>query len=69
MATSFLKKTMVYLGLLDDEYDEYDEYEDRGQRGFSSVSSRVDTRVPEMDEPVGAAAGPGPGRAHPDPAP
>jgi len=33
MATSFLKKTMVYLGLLDDEYDEYDEYDDRGTGG------------------------------------
>jgi cell division inhibitor SepF len=60
MATSFLKKTMVYLGLLDDEYDEYDEYEDRGQRGFSSVSSRVDTRVPEMDEPVEPRPAPAP---------
>ncbi len=39
MATSFLKKTMVYLGLVDDEYDEYDEYEDRAPRGFSSVSA------------------------------
>ncbi|MGH9108207.1 MAG: cell division protein SepF [Acidimicrobiales bacterium] len=27
MAT-FLKKTMVYLGLLDDEYDDYEEYDD-----------------------------------------
>jgi len=35
MATSFLKKTMVYLGLLDDEYDEYDDYDDRSPRGFS----------------------------------
>jgi len=31
MATSFLKKTMVYLGLVDDEYDEYDDYEDRAR--------------------------------------
>ncbi len=29
MAPSFMKKTMVYLGLLDDEYDEYDDLEDR----------------------------------------
>ena len=28
MANSFLKKTMVYLGLLDDEYDEYDDYDE-----------------------------------------
>ncbi len=29
MSPSFMKKTMVYLGLLDDEYDEYDDLEDR----------------------------------------
>jgi len=52
MATSFLKKTMVYLGLLDDEYDEYDEYDDRGPRGFSSGGPRIDNRGPEVDEPV-----------------
>jgi cell division inhibitor SepF len=43
---------MVYLGLLDDEYDEYDEYEDRSPQGFSPAPSRVDARVPEMDEPL-----------------
>lgn len=35
---TFLKKTMVYLGLLDDEYDEYDDFEDHGQRGFAPLS-------------------------------
>lgn len=35
---TFLKKTMVYLGLLDDEYDEYDDFEDHGQRSFAAVS-------------------------------
>jgi cell division inhibitor SepF len=50
MPTSFLKKTMVYLGLLDDEYDEYDEYDDRG-RGFAPLAPRVETRFPEVDEP------------------
>jgi cell division inhibitor SepF len=50
MPTSFLKKTMVYLGLLDDDYDEYDEYDDRS-RGFSPVSPRVETRFPEPEEP------------------
>ena len=29
MSPSFMKKTMVYLGLLDDEYDEYDDLEDQ----------------------------------------
>jgi len=50
MATSFLKKTMVYLGLLDDEYDEYDEYDDRGPRGYSAAT-RADPRPAEVDEP------------------
>ena len=36
MAPSFMKKTMVYLGLLDDEYEEYDDLEDRAPRGFST---------------------------------
>ena len=50
---TFLKKTMVYLGLLDDEYDEYDDYHDYEERsrGFGS-GSRVDTRVPVEPEPV-----------------
>ena len=39
MAPSFMKKTMVYLGLLDDEYDEYDDLEDRAPRGFSSATA------------------------------
>ncbi len=46
---SFMKKTMVYLGLLDDEYDEYDDYDDRGPRGFSAVT-RVESQAPELDE-------------------
>ncbi|MHB1503041.1 MAG: cell division protein SepF [Acidimicrobiales bacterium] len=29
MAAGFMKRTMAYLGLADDEYDEYDEYEPR----------------------------------------
>ena len=43
MAPSFMKKTMVYLGLLDDEYDEYDDLEDRAPRGFSAAT-RVEPR-------------------------
>jgi cell division inhibitor SepF len=38
MAPSFMKKTMVYLGLLDDEYDEYDDLEDRAPRAFSAAT-------------------------------
>jgi len=51
MAPSFLKKTMVYLGLVDDEYDDYEDYEDHGPRGFSAVN-RVEARPAEVEEPV-----------------
>jgi cell division inhibitor SepF len=50
MAPSFMKKTMVYLGLLDDEYDEYDDLEDRAPRGFSAAT-RVDSRPQEFEQP------------------
>ena len=52
MSPSFMKKTMVYLGLLDDEYDEYDDLEDRAPRGFSSAS-RVEPqpRAQDYDQP------------------
>jgi len=50
MAPSFMKKTMVYLGLLDDEYDEYDDLEDRAPRGFSAAT-RVSAQPTEMDRP------------------
>jgi cell division inhibitor SepF len=50
MAPSFMKKTMVYLGLLDDEYDEYDDLEDRAPRGFSAAT-RVETRSSEFEQP------------------
>ncbi|HUC04518.1 MAG TPA: cell division protein SepF [Acidimicrobiales bacterium] len=51
MAPSFMKKTMVYLGLLDDEYDEYDDLEDRAPRGFSTPPRVVEPRVPDYDQP------------------
>ncbi len=47
MSPSFMKKTMVYLGLLDDEYDEYDDL-DSAPRGFSSAT-RVEPRLPQQD--------------------
>jgi cell division inhibitor SepF len=50
MSPSFMKKTMVYLGLLDDEYDEYDDLEDRAPRGFSAAT-RVEPRSQEHDAP------------------
>ena len=57
MSPSFMKKTMVYLGLLDDEYDEYDDLEDRAPRGFSAAT-RVDPRSQDQDpEPAEAFSG------------
>jgi cell division inhibitor SepF len=50
MAPSFMKKTMVYLGLLDDEYDEYDDLEDRAPRAFTQAS-RGDIRTQEHEPP------------------
>ena len=48
MSPSFMKKTMVYLGLLDDEYDEYDDLEDRAPRGFSAAT-RVEPRSQDYE--------------------
>ena len=57
MSPSFMKKTMVYLGLLDDEYDEYDDLEDRAPRGFSAAT-RVEPRSQDLDqEPAEAFSG------------
>jgi cell division inhibitor SepF len=58
---TFLKKTMVYLGLLDDEYDEYDDLEDRSQRSFAPVS-RAEQRYgheAELDDERAASVGVG----------
>ena len=49
MAPSFMKKTMVYLGLLDDEYDEYDDL-DRAPRQFTSAT-RVEPSTSDYDQP------------------
>jgi len=57
MAPSFMKKTMVYLGLLDDEYDEYDDLEDRAPRGFSAASTRVHSQPQEYEQPDEYAGG------------
>ena len=48
MSPSFMKKTMVYLGLLDDEYDEYDDLE-RAPRGFSGTT-RVEPQTQDYDQ-------------------
>jgi cell division inhibitor SepF len=51
MATSFLKKTMVYLGLLDDEYDEYEDYDDRSPRGFPAATTSVEPQAIDSPDP------------------
>ena len=70
MPTSFMKKTMVYLGLVDDDYDEYDDYDDRAPRvlGGSAPGPRVPD-ADELEEPTGAAppvrvSGPSPSEAN-----
>ena len=45
MAASFMKKTMAYLGLVDDDYDDYDDYDAEvarpvGRAGQRSVGGR-----------------------------
>ncbi len=59
---SFMKKTMVYLGLVDDEYDEYDDYDDRAQKS-SYPQPRQDMRPPQSEpHDERPAPGPPPGR-------
>ncbi len=48
---TFLKKTMVYLGLLEDEYDEYDDFDDHAQRSLAPAS-RAERRVQHEPEYV-----------------
>ncbi len=52
MAASFMKKTMAYLGLVDDDYDDEYDYEPRGPAQVGRVAPRYD----EPDEPVPAMA-------------
>ena len=57
---SLLKKTMVYLGLVDDQYDDYeDDYEERGSKGFTPAA-RLETRTPEPDQSIEATRDPRP---------
>jgi len=53
MAASFMKKTMAYLGLVDDDYDDYDDYEPRGPAPISRAPQRA-MRAEEYDDPQGA---------------
>ncbi len=57
---SFMKKTMVYLGLVDEDYDELDDYDDRGQRGFNPVPRPEPRSVEPEEPPERPAPAPGP---------
>ncbi|MGC8462824.1 MAG: cell division protein SepF [Acidimicrobiales bacterium] len=56
MPASFMRKTMAYLGLVDDDYDDYDDYDLRGP----SVVGRAAQRPLVLDEPEEPVAMPTP---------
>ena len=57
MAAGFFKRTMVYLGLVDDEYDDYDDYDDYEPRAMSGPRAVQRTEEPEIEsEPEAAMA-------------
>ena len=63
---SLLKKTMVYLGLVDDEYDEYDDFDDRTASRLQPVA-RPESRSAEPEEPETRAVPTPVGRIRPLP--
>jgi len=54
MPASFMKKTMAYLGLVDDDYDDYDDYESRSPT--ATVTGRTSQRpmgtIDDVEEPT-----------------
>jgi cell division inhibitor SepF len=55
MAASFMKKTMAYLGLVDDDYDDYDDYESRSPVPVGRTAPRsVGGSSDDVDEPTTA---------------
>jgi len=54
MAASFMKKTMAYLGLVDDDYDDYDDYDSRSPSPVGRVTQRSAGVPEELDEPPAA---------------
>ncbi len=59
MAASFMKKTMAYLGLVDDDYDDYDDYESRSPAPVGRVvGQRTVGVVDDVDEPTTAVPSP-----------
>ncbi len=51
MAASFMKKTMAYLGLVDDDYDDYDEYDPRSPSAVGRATQRSAGSYDDVDEP------------------
>jgi len=58
MPASFMKKTMAYLGLVDDDYDDYEEYEARSPAPVGRVGQRSAGPPDEVDEPAAAVSNP-----------
>jgi cell division inhibitor SepF len=50
MPAGFFKRTMVYLGLVDDEYDDYDDYEPRAMPGPRAVQRAQEAEASEETE-------------------
>lgn len=58
MPASFMKKTMAYLGLVDDDYDDYDDYDARQTSSVGRVGQRSLSPLDDVDEPVAAVPNP-----------
>ena len=63
MPASFMKKTMAYLGLVDDDYDDFDDYEPRSSSSSSTAAvGRTGQRsvgaIDDIDEPTTAIPSP-----------
>jgi len=56
----FFKKTMAYLGLVEDDYDDYGDYEPRAQS-----PGTAGPRIAEVEEPVAAPMASSSGRIRP----
>ena len=58
MPASFMKKTMAYLGLVDDDYDDYDDYDARQPSSVGRVGQRSLSPLDDVDEPPVASPKP-----------
>jgi cell division inhibitor SepF len=58
MPASFMKKTMAYLGLVDDDYEDYEDYEARSPAPVGRVGQRPAGAIDEVDEPPAAVSNP-----------